>query len=248
LRTFKKLIGKSMEENVQISNREVVETTPECPISAISEAIAIPPAEFIWLRELTHRINNELASTIGVITLDANRSENSGVKLALARVIEHLYDHACLYRTLQIPQENNWIDATSYLRGLCQSISRVKLQRKGIQLVFVEHSVWLTSIQCWKLGMIVSELITNSCRHAFGDRDGLIRVELKTRGLRAECRITDNGKGSEMVQSGNGTKIVQQLALALDGGIDLRFGADGAIATICFQIAGPVESRGRDRE
>jgi two-component sensor histidine kinase len=233
---------------MQISHHEVVETTPECCISTIAEPNEIPTSEFLWLRELTHRINNELASTIGVITLDAARSENSAVKLALARVAEHLHDHACLYHALQIPLENNWIDATCYLRELCQSISRAKLQRNGIQLVLLEHSVWLTAIQCWKLGMIVSELITNSCRHAFGDKDGTIRVELKTRGPRAECRITDNGTGSEIVQSGRGTKIVQQLALALDGGIDLRFGADGAIATVSFQIASPVQSRGKDCE
>jgi two-component sensor histidine kinase len=236
------------EENMQISSHEVLETTPECCISTIAELNGIPPFEFLWLRELMHRINNELASTIGVIKLDAARSENSGVKLALARVAEHLYDHACLYRALQFPLENNWIDATSYLRELCQSLSRVKLQRNGIQLVLVEHSVCLTSIQCWKLGMIVSELITNSCRHAFYDRDGIIRVELETRGPRAECRITDNGTSSEIVQPGRGIKIVRQLALALDGEIDLRFGAEGAVATVSFQIASPVQSRGRDRE
>ena len=35
---------------------------------------------------------------------------NCGVKPALARVIEHLYDHARFYRALQAPLENKWID------------------------------------------------------------------------------------------------------------------------------------------
>ena len=144
-----------------------------------------------------------------------------------------------------MPLENKWIDATACLRELCQLISRAKLQRNGIQLIFVEHPVWLTTIQCWKLSMIISELITNSCRHAFGDKGGSIRVELKKRGSRAECSVADDGTNSELVRSGHGTKIVQQLALALDGGIDLRFGREGAIATVSFQIARPVQSRQR---
>ena len=37
-------------------------------------------------------------------------------------------------------------------------------------------------------------------------------------------------------------KIVQRLALALDGEIDLRFGQDGAIATLSFQITKQVET------
>lgn len=227
---------------MRTANQDVTEKAADCCISPVAKTNGIAATEFLWLRELTHRINNELTCTIGVITVDAARSDNCGVKRALARVIEHLYDHARLYRTLQIPLENNWIDATAYLRELCQSISRAKLQSIGIQLVLVEHSVWLTSIQCWKLGMIVSELITNSCRHAFGDKGGVIRIELKKRGLRAECRISDNGTSSKLAQSGHGTKIVQQLAQALDGGIDLLFGRGGAIATVSFQVARPAEN------
>jgi two-component sensor histidine kinase len=94
--------------------------------------------EELLLRELTHRINNELASTIGFVRLTAAQSESEDVKVALAGVIEHIHDFAGVYRALQRPAGNGPVDAAGYLRGLCQSISRAKLQHRGIELTFVE--------------------------------------------------------------------------------------------------------------
>ena len=51
---------------------------------------------------------------------------------------------------------------------------------------------------------------TNSCRHAFGENDGTIRVELKRRRSRAESRAADHGG------AGDGLKITRQLAAALE--------------------------------
>ena len=200
------------------------------------------PTELLLLREMTHRIKNELTSTIGYISLLAVRTTNCGAKLALAEVVEHLHDHACLYQALQMPTENCLIDATAYLRALCQTISRAKLENNKIELVLVEHPVRLYSLQCWRLGMIVSELITNSYRHAFGEVGGTIRVELKRRGSIAECRVTDDGSSSDIVRSGYGLNIVRQLAGTLGGELDVRFGQDGAVALVSFPLSMQLSS------
>ena len=66
--------------------------------------------------------------------------------------------------------------------------------------------------QCWRLGMVVSELITNASRHAFGDGGGAIRIELLNHGASVECRVADNGSASTIVRPGRGLKIIQLLA------------------------------------
>jgi two-component sensor histidine kinase len=45
--------------------------------------------------------------------------------------------------------------------------------------------------RCWRLGLIVSELITNAERHAFRNAGGCIRVKLLPSQSFAECRVTD---------------------------------------------------------
>ncbi len=230
---------------MQIASNDTLDRRGKYGMAQFSDAGANEAAEFLLLREITHRINNELTSTISLISLLVARSDNRDVKVALTGVIEHLYDHARIYRALQMPTVERWIDATAYLRELCQSISRAKLQHNGIELLLVEHPVRLSAMQCWRLGMIVSEFITNSCKHAFTEKGGSIRIELRKRGPYAECRVTDDGSSSEIVRSGHGLKIVRQLALALNGDIDLRFGEDGAIAIMSFPIVSPVQDGGR---
>jgi two-component sensor histidine kinase len=92
----------------------------------------------------------------------------------------------------------------------------------------------MDSERCWRLGLIMSELITNSARHAFGDNGGLIRVELLPSATIIECRVTDNGTSKPRIRPGNGTKIVASLAKSLGGAIDQRFGPRGATAVLIF--------------
>ena len=117
---------------MQIATKDTTERTSLYGKVKVGETTPVGSAEFILLREMTLRINNELMSTIGFFSHVAARSDNCDVKLALTRVVEHLYDHAGIYRALQMPMANNWVDATTYLRGLCQSIGRVKLHNYGI--------------------------------------------------------------------------------------------------------------------
>jgi two-component sensor histidine kinase len=78
-----------------------------------------------------------------------------------------------------MPEHSTQIDAASYLRQLCQAISLSKLECRGIRLVLAAQSLRMDSEACWRLGMVVSELVTNAARHAFGEGGGEIRVELR---------------------------------------------------------------------
>jgi two-component sensor histidine kinase len=192
--------------------------------------------EHLLLQELTHRINNELASTIGFVRLTAAHSSSDDVKVALTGVVQHISEFARIYRALQMPVTDGWIDSANYLRELCQSISRAKLQHKGIELILVECPLLLTSSQCWRLGMIVSELIGNASRHAFGGGGGKIAVELVNHGSFVECSVTDNGSGSASGRPGQGLKIIRSLVGDLHGTIDHRFGTMGTSAKLCFPL------------
>ncbi len=147
--------------------------------------------ENLLLQEITHRINNELASTIGMVALTAAQSGNEEVKIALAGVIRRIHDFASVHRALQMPADDCRVDAATYLRNLCQSISRAKLQYKDIELLFRESALQLSATRCWRMGMIVSELIANASRHAFRDEGGKILVELTNAGAFVQCTVTD---------------------------------------------------------
>jgi two-component sensor histidine kinase len=199
------------------------------------------------LAELSHRIINEFASAISMVSLAASRSDNGEVKAALAVVIDRLHNYASVHRALEMPAHNtetDAADASAHLRQLCKSISRSKLGDKGIRLVFVERPLWIRSDQCWRLGLIVFELITNAVRHGFDRRGGLIHVELLPSDSLVECllpsdslvecRVADNGCGTSGALPGRGLKIVETLAEAMGGRIEHFSGADGTTAVLIF--------------
>src|ERR1700730_7798434 len=92
----------------------------------------------------------------------------------------------------------------------------------------------MSSERCWRLGLIVSELITNAERHAFRNGGGLIRIELLPSTSFVECRVTDNGVGEENAVPGHGLRIIESLAKSLGGTINQHIGPQGATAVLIF--------------
>jgi two-component sensor histidine kinase len=192
----------------------------------------------LLLREMSHRVNNEFASAIGMVSLAAARSPSGEVKAALNSVLEKLHSYAQLHRALEIPRTSSRIDASSYLSDLCRLITSSKLAYRNIELVFVERPpIQLTPEMCWKLGMVISELITNIVRHAFDERGGTIGVELKTRMGQIECRVSDNGVGMEVCTPGNGTSIINALVDGIGGNFEQYSGPYGTLSIIGLPVA-----------
>jgi two-component sensor histidine kinase len=188
----------------------------------------------LLLREFSHRINNELASAIGMISVAARHLGSGEAKAALAAVQDRLHNYARVHHALQMPEHSSRIDAAAYLRQLCRAICSSKLNAKGIKLVLMERPFQMDSERCWRLGLIVSELITNSARHAFRDNGGLIRVELAPSTSIIECRVTDNGSSLPTIFPGNGTRIIASLAKSLDGTIHQHFAPQGTVSVLMF--------------
>jgi two-component sensor histidine kinase len=188
----------------------------------------------VLLHELNHRINNEFASAISAVSLAAAHSGNEEVRRALSAVNELLHSHADVHRALQMPEADGLVDAATYLRRLCVSISRSKLASLKIHLVLAACPLPLGSDRCWRLGMIVYELITNAARHALWDGKREIRVELLREGSYVTCKVEDNGSLPRSVVPGRGLKIVHELVKTLNGNLKHKLGSHGSISLLAF--------------
>lgn len=192
------------------------------------------PQDQILLHELNHRINNEFTAAISVVSLAAARSRNNEVKATLSGVAELLHQFANVHRALQMPEYDMMLDAEMYFRQLCLSISRSYLDHRKIKLVLATEPLQLKADYCWRLGMIVYELIINSARHAFPDGVGEIRVELSRTGAFANCSVTDNGSAAAKAAPGRGLKIIDQLSRSLGGRFEQMFGPRGSRSILVF--------------
>ena len=91
--------------------------------------------------------------------------------------------------------------------------------------------------RCWKVGLIVSELLTNVARHAkFDGRDPELRVELKLSGTVVKCKVSDNGSAPEPVRRGRGLTIIGELASSLGGRVHTSCAAEGCYFLLTFPL------------
>ena len=204
-------------------------------IEIADQARSAPPADLL-LREFSHRINNEFASAIAIVSIASARAESDVARSALNSVRDQLHSYALVHRALAMPERNLRIDAAESISRLCQAMSEARLSAEGIELIFVEHPVRLDAERCWQMALVVSELITNAARHAFHRRGGSIRVEVAQKGAFIQCSVSDNGCAAAVNRPGCGSRIIRALAESLGGTIERRFERTGTRATLTFPM------------
>lgn len=191
----------------------------------------------LLLREMTHRVNNELASLIALIQRAARDLPDTKARTVLENMTECLYGQADVHRALATPECDGQVDASAHLGRLCDAISRSRLAQRGITLTLNADKQLASSTQCWMLGMIVSELITNAARHAFAKGGGDIRIDLVSSDGQMQCGVADNGSHSAQPQGSrrrSGLAIIEGLAAAMGGNVDQRLTPRGARTLIRF--------------
>jgi two-component sensor histidine kinase len=195
------------------------------------------PDGSLLLRELNHRVNNELTSAICAVSVKAMQSDSATVKAALLDVVDLLHQCADVHRTLHIPDQGHLIDAARYLQQVCSTIAKYQLDRLAIHALFSADDLRLEGERCWKLGLIVSELLTNVAQHAqFDSRHPELRLELRLAGNVVKCRVSDNGSAPEPIRRGRGLTIVSELAGSLGGRVHTSCGAEGSYFLLTFPL------------
>src|ERR1700727_2919285 len=123
------------------------------------------PDGSLLLRELNHRIGNDLTSAICTVSAQAMQSDNMAVKTALLGVVDLLHHCADVHRALHMPDQKRLTDAARYLQQLCFAVTKYRLDCLAIRVFYSAEDLRLEGERCWKLGLIVSELLTNVARH-----------------------------------------------------------------------------------
>src|ERR1700747_751136 len=193
--------------------------------------------EAVVLRELNHRINSELTSAICAVSVKAVQSDSVAVKAALLDVVDFLHQWGDVHRALYMPDQGRLTDAARYLQQLCFAITKYRLDCLAIRVSFSADDLRLEGERCWKLGLIVSELLANVARHAqFDARDPELRVELILAGDVVKCRVSDNGLAPEPIRRGRGLTIIGELAGSLGGHIHTSCAAGGSYFLVTFPL------------
>ena len=148
------------------------------------------------LGEVHHRVKNNLAIVLGLIEMQLVKSKNDSLRQELSEVQHRITAmsliHEKLYKTANFAD----IDLSDYLKDLVKFLSGFYSKGKSIKIDFDLDQVSVTPKKAIPIALIVNELITNSFKYAFNNRnEGLIMVSLKKEAENNVLCIADDGPG-----------------------------------------------------
>ena len=123
------------------------------------------------LRELQHRVKNNLQMITALIRLESRNLSSTTTDERLARLAGRIESLALLYSLLAGEERSDSVDLGVYLSQLASAIMTAHAT-EGIRLN-LKVDAWPVSLNvAMPTGLAVNELMTNSMKHAFVGRDG----------------------------------------------------------------------------
>lgn len=190
------------------------------------------------LRESHHRMKNTLTLLGASVRRDFTRAGTRDVSIAVDRFERRIVAFGRLYQLLSDSDNLSAVAVGTFFENLCEALSEAVLEPVGIRCEAAIESGTLPASQCHRLGLMLTELVTNAAKHAFPNNDGaLIRIELVNRDGAWLCTVADNGIGATGPLQGTGSRILDGLARSIHARLRGEAGQGGTQVTIMMRAA-----------
>lgn len=182
----------------------------------------------VLLKEVHHRIKNNMSTIQGLLSLQARNSHNDAVIAALTDASSRVQSMFLLYEKLFQASNFNDVLLSDYLPELINQIINnfsefdYVVVRKDIAVVILDAKRLLP------LGIIINELITNSMKYAFKDiLNPELSVLVKLSNNDLVVLVKDNGLGMQaskkkVMSGGFGLSLVRILVEQLGGSLEIQ--------------------------
>jgi two-component sensor histidine kinase len=202
---------------------------------AIASKTAAAAVSLTLVEEMSHRVLNEYTHAILAVSSAAAETTSPAASLALTDVACRLEAYAGVHRALRPPNGPGQTDLALYLARLCTALACAHLADLEVRLTLDATDAPMSAERCWRVGLILYELVTNSLRHAFGGRGGAVVVQVCSRDSMIWCRVSDDGRStSRRATAGRGRPIVEALVRELGGHVEWDFTSGGTTVVLAI--------------
>jgi PAS domain S-box-containing protein len=181
----------------------------------------------VMLREIHHRVKNNLQIIISLLNLQARRFKDQKVLDAIQESQNRLRAMSVVHERLYQSQNLSDIELNGYIRHLATYIlSSYRTESQRVNLSISIPPVMVSLNTAIPLGLVMNELVGNSLKHAFPEgREGMLSITGNEDAAGLTITISDNGIGMpgefDIQQSETlGLKIVSTLVQQLNGTIE----------------------------
>lgn len=149
------------------------------------------------LKEIHHRVKNNLNVIIGLLELQSQNIEDLSVKEMFRESINRIRSMAIIHEYLYRSDNQSKIDLSVYIESLADNLLLVYAENKRELLINYSLDNLLVDFDiAIPIGLIVNEVVTNSIKHAFFDKEkGRIDITLEKKDHNINLIIKDDGIG-----------------------------------------------------
>ena len=203
-------------------------------VQAATDTTASRSQTEILLRELQHRMKNNLQVIVSFLALQRRQSSSEEARERIGSVMDRVLAIGLAHDQLSFKDSASSINMHDYLKALCANIDP---RRPEVTIDMEVDAASIPLDRAVPVGLILNELVTNSLKYAFDDAGGVINVAFRIDETIGEAELTvrDNGRGMGPIRKGAfGLRLVESLAGQLGGRLMRPEAPKGTVTTLSF--------------
>jgi two-component sensor histidine kinase/putative methionine-R-sulfoxide reductase with GAF domain len=188
----------------------------------------------ILLRELQHRMKNNLQVIVSLLALQRRQAAGEEARERISSVMDRVLAIGLAQDQLTFKQSASTVKMHDYLRALCANIDP---RRPQIAIEVDADVAGIPLDRAVPVGLIVNELVTNSVKYAFDEEGGIINVVFRVNTTigEGEVSVRDNGRGMGPPRKGAlGLRLAESLAGQLGGRLNTSAVPKGTLTILTF--------------
>ena len=178
----------------------------------------------LLLKEIHHRVKNNLEMVKSLIALQSAKLEDGASKEAMLASQNRVQSMGIIHQKLYQGENLGSIEMKDYFMNLSEGVLDTFNAEEKVKIECAMDQLNLDVDTAVPIGLIVNELLTNALKYAFPDGvKGQINISLVKENNDLLLKVTDNGigktEGSKPKGTGFGTQLIQLLTQQLNGTI-----------------------------
>lgn len=205
----------------------VAHDVTEKKISNLEVEKSLRQKEFL-LKEVHHRVKNNLQVISSILSLQTSFIEDQDIIDVLKESQNRIRSMSDIHEHLYRHEDFSKINFSDYLKNLCSNLLESYRTSTKVFLDYDCQQVDISLDQAIPCGLFINEVISNSLKHAWPDKDkGVFSVKLKKQSDTIYLELSDNGIGlprnfEKMNSDSLGLQLVETLVEQLDAELDVN--------------------------
>jgi len=152
----------------------------------------------VMLKEIHHRVKNNLAIVSGLLQLQMYETDNPLLRDTLEESERRIQTMALIHEQLYNSESLGNISCDQYIGDLVETIRNTIGSSQDVDVKTDIESIELSIERAVPFALLVNEVVTNSFKHAFdgqSDNTNTIAIRIREDNGQVHARLRDNGKG-----------------------------------------------------